>query len=410
MKKIIAVVLPVLMMCGCGNVGKTESENVPAAVTATVGSSAVETTSETLETSETTELTPEPVTAPPSAAEIRLSEMTLHEKICQMFIVEPEKFSPEAAFTVVGENFYSGFGEYPVGGFIFFAKNIQTSEQTSKMLKDIQDTALNSGTGVFLAVDEEGGCVTRVQSQLGTEAVYSMRCYGDLNDREQAFSVGETIGDYLAYYGFNVDFAPVADVNVSPQNELGSRIFSSDPHITAEMSAAVSAGLQSKGVCSTLKHFPGLGAGSGNTHYGSVYIDRTYEELLETEFTAFRGGIEAGCDFVMVGHQITAASGDDLPGDLSSEVVGKWLRNTLKFDGIAITDSHSMGAVANVYDSGEAAVKAVEAGIDIILMPRDLPTAVKGLTDAVNSGEITEERIDESVLRILEKKSEMGLI
>ena len=119
MKKIIAVVLPVLMMCGCGNVGKTESENVPAAVTATVGSSAVETTSETLETSETTELPPEPVTAPPSAAEIRLSEMTLHEKICQMFIVEPEKFSPEAAFTVVGENFYSGFGEYPVGGFIF---------------------------------------------------------------------------------------------------------------------------------------------------------------------------------------------------------------------------------------------------------------------------------------------------
>lgn len=406
MKKIIAAaILPILMMCGCGSVGKVGGENVPTVVT-------VEPTTavSTSETEVTTNLPPEPATAPPSAAEICLSGMTLHEKICQMFIVEPEKFSPEAAFTIVGDNFRGGYAEYPVGGFIFFTKNIVSSEQTSAMLADIQDTALQNGVGVFLAVDEEGGYVTRVQSQLGTEAVYSMRYYGDLNDREQAFSVGETIGDYLADYGFNVDFAPVADVNISPWNELGSRIFSSDPHITAEMSAAVSEGLQSKGVCSTLKHFPGLGAGSGNTHYGSVYIERTYDELLETEFTAFRGGIEAGCDFVMVGHQITAASEDDLPGDLSSVVVGEWLRNTLRFDGIAITDSHSMGAIANVYDSGEAAVRAVGAGMDIILMPHDLPTAVKGLTDAVNSGEITEERINESVLRILEKKSELGLL
>ncbi len=406
MKKIIAAaILPILMMCGCGSVGKIDGENVPTVVTAEPTTAV-----STFETEVTTNLPPEPATAPPSAAEICLSGMTLHEKICQMFIVEPEKFSPEAAFTIVGDNFRGGYAEYPVGGFIFFTKNIVSSEQTSAMLADIQDTALQNGVGVFLAVDEEGGYVTRVQSQLGTEAVYSMRCYGDLNDREQAFSVGETIGDYLADYGFNVDFAPVADVNISPWNELGSRIFSSDPHITAEMSAAVSEGLQSKGVCSTLKHFPGLGAGSGNTHYGSVYIERTYDELLETEFTAFRGGIEAGCDFVMVGHQITAASKDDLPGDLSSVVVGEWLRNTLRFDGIAITDSHSMGAIANVYDSGEAAVRAVEAGMDIILMPHDLPTAVKGLTDAVNSREITEERINESVLRILEKKSELGLL
>ncbi len=405
MKKIISLILPMLLICGCGSARSAESENVPTVVTAEPSSAAP-----ISETAITTELPPEPATAPPSAAEKVLSEMNLHEKICQMFIVEPEKFSPEAAFTIVGDNFQSGFSEYPVGGFVFFAKNIQTSEQTASMLADIQDIALKSGAGVFLAVDEEGGCVTRVQSQLGTESVYSMRYYGDLNDREQAFSVGKTIGDYLAQYGFNVDFAPVADVNISWRNELGSRIFSSDPHITAEMSAAVSEGLQSKGVCSTLKHFPGLGAGSGNTHYGSVYIERTYEELLETEFTAFRGGIASGCDLVMVGHQITSASGDDLPGDLSSEVVGGWLRNTLGFDGIAITDSHSMGAIANVYDSGEAAVRAVEAGIDIILMPHDLPTAVQGLTDAVKSGEITEERIDESVFRILEKKSELGLL
>ena len=183
MKKIIsAAILPVLMMCGCGSVGKVGGENVPAVVT-------VEPTTavSTSETATTTNLPPEPATAPPSAAEICLSGMTLHEKICQMFIVEPEKFSPEAAFTVVGDNFRGGYVEYPVGGFIFFTKNIVSSEQISAMLADIQDTALQNGVGVFLSVDEEGGYVTRVQSQLGTEAVYSMRYYGDINEREQAF-------------------------------------------------------------------------------------------------------------------------------------------------------------------------------------------------------------------------------
>lgn len=339
-----------------------------------------------------------------------LAEMTLHEKVCQMFITVPEAINGYDTTTYVDCAFHGGYAQYPVGGIILFAKNIENSAQTSALTADIQYDAMYEGTGAFIATDEEGGSITRVQSQLGTEAVYNMNYYGELNDWNTAFSVGETIGSYLAEYGFNLDFAPVADVNISPYNELGSRIFSTDPQIVADMSGAVTDGLQSQGICSTLKHFPGLGAGNSNTHYGSVWIDRTYEQLVGTEFVAFKGGINAGSDFVMVGHQITSASGDNLPGDLSHVVVTDWLRGELGFNGIAVTDSHSMGAISNVYTSSEAAILAIEAGIDMILMPNSLTEAVAGVEQAVQSGRIPEERINESVLRILEKKNELGLI
>lgn len=343
-------------------------------------------------------------------AQKHLSGMTLHQKVCQMFIATPESISGYDVVSYVDCQYHRGYSDYPVGGLILFAQNIETSVQTSALVADMQYDAVYAGTGAFISVDEEGGNVTRIQSMLGTEAVNAMNYYGNLNDWNSAFTVGQTIGSYLSDYGFNLDFAPVADVNINPYNELGSRIFSSDPEIVSDMSAAVVDGLQSQGICSTLKHFPGLGAGNGNTHYNTVIIDRTYEQLQAVEFPAFKGGIDAGSDFVMVGHQITTASGDNLPGDLSHVVVTDWLKNELGFKGIAITDSHSMGAVSNVYTSGEAAVMAVEAGIDMILMPYNLADAVSGIEQAIESGRLTEARIDESVLKILEKKSEIGLI
>ncbi|MDE7104886.1 MAG: glycoside hydrolase family 3 protein [Ruminococcus sp.] len=351
-----------------------------------------------------------PVAVTETKAQKHLSEMTLHEKVCQMFIATPESISGYDVVSYVDCPYHSGYRDYPVGGLILFAQNIETSDQTSALVADMQYDAVYAGTGAFISVDEEGGNITRIQSMLGTEAVNTMSYYGDLNDWNSAFAVGQTIGSYLADYGFNLDFAPVADVNISPYNELGSRIFSSDPKIVADMSSAVVDGLQSQGICSTLKHFPGLGAGNGNTHYNTVIIDRTYEQLQAVEFPAFKGGIDAGSDFVMVGHQITTASGDNLPGDLSPVVVTEWLKGELGFNGIAVTDSHSMGAISNVYTSGEAAVMAVEAGIDMILMPYNLADAVSGIEQAIESGRLTESRIDESVLKILEKKSEIGLI
>ena len=327
-----------------------------------------------------------------------------------MFIVVPEAFTGFDAISWTPEQNVLSYDEFPVGGFIFFAKNMIDSQQLGGLIDSMQSSAMEQGTGAFMAVDEEGGSVTRVCQQIGTPAVDSMRILGDSGDPSRARAAGETIGDYLFGLGFNLDFAPVADVDISWQNELGNRIFSSDPQVVSDMSAAFVEGLHEKGICATLKHFPGLGAGSGNTHYGTVVIDRSYEDLKETEFTAFSGGIAAGADFVMVGHQITTGSGEELPGDMSPVVVTNWLKGELGFDGIAVTDSHSMGAVANVYPPGDAAVMSISAGIDVILMPADLPSAVSGVEQAVQTGKLSEERIDESVLRILAKKEAMGLL
>lgn len=339
-----------------------------------------------------------------------LSDMTLEEKICQMFIVTPEELTGYDIVTESDEVVRLAVENMPVGGLIYFAENLIYSEQTVSMIEDIQEYARSSGSGIgmFMAVDEEGGFVARVSDQLG-EINTGSAAY--MEDTDEAYQAGADIAEYISKYGFNLDFAPVADVNINPENELGSRIFSDDPEIVSVMSGAMTEGIQDSGkVSATLKHFPGLGAEDGNTHSDSyTVIDRTYDELCNAEFQAFQGGIDAGADFVMVGHQIMSCTGDNLPSDLSYTVVTEWLRNQLGFEGIIITDSHEMNTISSVYSSGDAAVMAIEAGVDMILMPCDLESAVQEVYDAVYNGYISEERIDESVRRILNTKQKLGL-
>lgn len=339
-----------------------------------------------------------------------LSDMTLEEKICQMFIVTPEELTGYDIVTESDEVVRLAVENMPVGGLIYFAENLIYPEQTVSMIEDIQEYARSSGSGIgmFMAVDEEGGFVARVSDQLG-EINTGSAAY--MEDTDEAYQAGADIAEYISKYGFNLDFAPVADVNINPENELGSRIFSDDPEIVSVMSGAMTEGIQNTGkVSATLKHFPGLGAEDGNTHSDSyTVIDRTYDELCNAEFQAFQGGIDAGADFVMVGHQIMSCTGDNLPSDLSYTVVTEWLRNQLGFEGIIITDSHEMNTISSVYSSGDAAVMAIEAGVDMILMPCDLESAVQEVSDAVYNGYISEERIDESVRRILNTKQKLGL-
>jgi len=351
-----------------------------------------------------------PTEPPASPMQKKLDSMSLHDKICQMFIVTPESLTGYDCLTEYDDWLDQCYDAYPVGGFIFFDQNISYYNQTAAMLDNIKAMSSEKGTGAFLSVDEEGGDITRVQWNLGFEPVDTMRTYGDINDYSTTYNAAAYIGSYLAELGFNLDFAPVADVEISPYNELGSRIFSTDPKVVADVSKAYIDGMHSQGILTSVKHFPGLGAGDGNTHYESVFIDRTADELRSAEFPAFSGGIEAGADFFMVGHQITSGTGDGLPADLSPVAVNGWLRSELGFKGLAITDSHSMCAITDNYSSADSAVLAVEAGMDMILMPYDIADAVSGLENAVYSGRITPDRIDESVLKILEKKDESGLI
>lgn len=351
-------------------------------------------------------------TISPAAMEL-MNDMTLREKVYQMFIVTPEQLTGSGGcVTYADSTVQQLFMDCPVGGVILFAPNLTSQEQTAQLIASCQDYAKEScGAGLFVAVDEEGGTVSRAALKLGTTSFSNMEYYGSVNDPQLAYDVGSTIGSDIGSLGFNVDFAPVADVNINSGNELGSRIFSSDPYIVSEMTANVVRGLQDQGVCATLKHFPGLGAADGNTHYDNyVHIYRTIDELRESEFVAFSGGIEAGADFVMIGHQKVSGIGDDLPADLSYTVVTTLLREELGFKGITVTDAQQMNTIAGVYGAGDAAVRSVEAGIDIILMPADLRSAVDAVCSAVEEGRITEERIDESVARILNQKAELGLL
>lgn len=381
----------------------------PAVLTATAPQS-IERTQEEY-TTLTTVTTAPPVPAERSPREV-LADMTLEEKVCQMFIVTPEQLTGISPMLEVGSGTRSALMRWPVGGIVYFAQNLESREQIMNMIANTQSYSLEAcGVGLFTAVDEEGGAVARCAQKLGTAAFSDMAAYGAENSYETAYSIGRAIGIDLYRLGFNVDFAPVADVNIDPANELGTRIFSGDPAVVANMVCGVSSGLQDNGVCAVLKHFPGLGAENGNTHSDSaVVIDRTVEQLKNTEFIPFRAAIkDAGASFVMVGHQTVTGFGDGLPSDLSHIAATEMLRGELGFDGIAVTDSHMMNTISGVYGADRAAVAAINAGMDMILMPADLDTAVQGVVNAVYSGEIPISRIDQSVYRILRQKKQLEL-
>lgn len=337
-----------------------------------------------------------------------LDDMTLEEKIYQMFFVTPEQLTGVGEVVQAGEATKDAIEKKPVGGIIYFSKNIQTPEQITEMLENTQKY---SKIPLFTAIDEEGGTVSRLADNplMDMEKIETMSEIGDKKDYERAYEVGVIIGEKLSELGFNVDFAPVADV-LSGDNVIGSRSFGSDTKVVSKMVSNVVSGLNKSGVSATLKHFPGQGSTTGDTHYDYVQSDRTEKEIRSTELPPFESGIESGADFVMIGHMKVKAFDSKNPAVFSKKIVTDLLRKDMGFKKIIITDAMNMGAVLNNYKSGEAAVKAVRAGVDMILMPNDFESAFDAVLKAVSDGEISESRIDESVMRILKLKSEKGLM
>lgn len=350
-----------------------------------------------------------------SKAQEVLDSMSLEDKIYQMFIVTPETFNDGEQVLQLTDSIKDNLESQPVGGMVYFSDNVQSETQIAQLLSDSQQCMQDSNhVGLFMCIDEEGGYVARLSSKLdSTTKLNSMKYYGNNANKEEAYSIGSTLANDLIKYGFNVDFAPVSDVDLSTSNnalhEL-NRCFSDDPNIVALMVENVVKGLQDNGVSATLKHFPGLGSSSGDTHNGSVLLTRTKEEFETQDFIPIKAGIDAGADFVMVGHIIVDGLSDGLPSDLSNSIVTGWLKDELNYQGIVITDSHSMEAITDNYSSGEASVMAIQSGVDIVLMPQDLNESFNAVLNAVNSGEISENRIDESVIKILTQKDELGLL
>lgn len=345
-----------------------------------------------------------------------LGKMSLREKVGQLFIVRPEALAENSnaetapATYRVDDAVISRIEEYPVGGIALFSRNITSAEQLPMFISDLQSS---SKYPLFIAVDEEGGRVARIaNSDFFNVASYkSMEDIGKSGDASKAEEVGRQIGSYLKELGFNLDFAPVADTNTNPQNiVIGDRSYGSDPALVARMVSAQLDGMHDSGIMGTLKHFPGHGDTKDDTHSGYVSIEKTWDELKECELVPFITALPKA-DMVMVSH-ITAVNvtSDKLPTSMSETMITGKLRNELGYDGVIITDAMAMGAVADNYTSAEAAVTAVKAGVDIVLMPQNLNEAFNGVMNAVTDGEISMERLDESVLRILKMKAKYKLI
>ena len=351
--------------------------------------------------------TPEPTPTPDpvlTRAEELLAGMSLREKLCQLMIVRPEVLTGESPVTAAGETTRLALEQYPVGGLIYSVDNLVTQEQTREM---IENTQSYSKIPLIISADEEGGNVGRLMYKLGTTFIHSMYSYKDMGE-DTAYQNALTIGTDMVSCLFNTDFAPVADVWTNPANTvIGDRAYSDEFGQASELVAAAVRGFTESGVICCVKHFPGHGDTSTDTHEGAAVVDKSLEELRAGEFLPFEAGIEAGVDMVMVGH-ITITAVDDEPATISHEVITGLLREELGWDGVVVTDSLDMGALAG-YEIGEVCVKYLEAGGDIMLGTPDLAAALTALETAVTEGRLTEQRIDESALRVLMLKLSHGI-
>ena len=346
-----------------------------------------------------------------SKAEQVFEQMSLNEKIGQLFIVNPEQIDGyDETVTVYDDTMKDIIKKYPVGGIIQMTSNVEDPEQITKLNKKLQKI---SKYGLFIAVDEEGGSVARIALDYDFDVTRysSMYDIGSTGDTEQAKEVGVTIGKYLKSYGFNVDFAPDADVYTNPENTvIGSRAFSSDPQTASDMVSACIDGFHKSNTICAIKHFPGHGDTAEDTHEGGAVVEKNWEELKDCELIPFINSLDK-TDMVMVSHiSLPNVTEDGLPASLSRQLVTDMLKGELGYQGIVITDSLSMGAISDSYDPAQAAVKAFEAGADILLMPGNLGEAFDGIKEALSTGLISEDRLNESVMKILTLKEKYGII
>ena len=336
-----------------------------------------------------------------------IEHMTVEEKVGQMIMMDFRKNPDDSGMTVLSEDVAQKIADYHLGGVILFAENLDTAEQTKELVADMQKAA---DMPLLIGIDEEGSMVSRLdKSQIPHTSIPNAK---DMNgDTAQAEAAGKEIGSVLSELGINVDFAPVADINTNQENPvIGERAYGTDAQTVAVMAEAFRTGLEENGVSAVAKHFPGHGDTATDSHDGMAVLDHDLQRLREVEFVPFQTLIDAGIDWVMVGHiTMPKVTGDNLPASLSKEAIDL-LRQELGFSGIIVTDAMNMGAITQYDTDGMAAVMAIQAGADVVLMPSDLQQTMSALQQAVMEGEITQQRLEESVYRILSWKYDCGML
>lgn len=336
--------------------------------------------------------------------ETAIAPMPLEDRVAGLFIVTPEAITGVGKAITAGDGTQEALNKYAVGGLVYFSQNIVDKEQLTEMLSK---TAGMSKYPIFLAVDEEGGSVRRVgSSSIEVAAIGDMADIGAGGDTIAAYNAGAEIASYLYELGFNLDFAPVADiVTDASSSAIGKRSFGGDPAVVGDMVSAMVGGIQDVGISSCLKHFPGIGLAEADTHEGMAILEKTADDLRAAEFIPFKAGIDAGVHTIMVSHaSVPDIVGDNTPCSLSGEIITNLLRGELGYNGIVVTDAMNMSAITEYYGADEAAIMALKAGADMILMPEDFEVAYEGVLTAVKDGVIEEERINEALKRIYRVK------
>lgn len=401
----VALLVIVLVVLGVSFLLKNDNEQV--------ANNQTETQKETQIQTETEEIVPEteePIIDPLTEEAIAVvAGLSLEQKVAQMFIVTPDKLTGVSGTTVVGNTTKQTYAKYPVGGLIYEKNNFKTVEQTQAMLTAMKELSIeNVALPIFLGVQEEGGKASVIASKtpIDVDNIDNMSEIGATGDNTKAYEAGQTIGKYLNELGFNMDFAPVADLRMSENNSaMENRTFGNDGQVVGDMVCGVLDGLAENKVMGVVKYFPGYGSTEGDGSEGTVSTDRTLEELKAAEFVPFQLAIDTRAEFVMVGHiLVPGVTGNTVPSSLSEYMINQVLRTEMGFKGVVVTDSMSKKAITATYDSAEAAITAILAGADIILMPEDFKAAYEGVLEAVKNGTLSEERINASLVRIVKAK------
>lgn len=366
--------------------------------------------------------------------EKKVSQMTLEEKIGQMFMLEFRYWENEDGelkeVTELNEDIKNAIAKYKVGGVILFAENVRDTEQTTKLTHNIQKSAIENGLDpLLISIDQEGGIVVRLGT--GTSLPGNM-ALGATRDKKLAYEYGKIIADEIKALGINVNLAPVMDTNNNPNNPvIGLRSISSDPNLVGELGSEVVKGIQDQGVSAAIKHFPGHGDTEVDSHLGLPVVDKSCEEVEKLELVPFKKAADEGVDMIMTAHisypeleKDTVISKKDgsvigIPATLSDDIITGIIRNKMDYDGIVITDAMKMQAIADHFGEEDAVVMAIKAGVDIPLMPavlqnnadlEKLDNIVGRIKNELDLGNITEKQIDNSVYRILDLKYRRGIL
>ena len=334
----------------------------------------------------------------------KLKKMTIDEKIGQLII---------AGFdgTTVNDELRSLILEKYVGGVILFSKNVESASQVVALNNEIKEINKVNKSPIFISVDEEGGLVSRMPSEF--KDIPTNSDIAKYDDEDLSYNIGKVIGEEISSLGFNMDFAPVLDINSNPNNPvIGDRSFGDNEAIVSKLGIATMKGLKDSNVIASVKHFPGHGDTSVDSHVGLPVVEHDLERLKSFELVPFKKAIDAGADMVMVSHIMLPKIDEKEPATLSKTIITDILRKDMNYNGVVVTDDMTMGAIINNYDIGEAAVKSINAGVDIVMVCHQYDNVIKvidAIKEAVKNGTITEERLDKSVERILKLKDKYNI-